>query len=316
MMRGRFAPSPTGRMHLGNARSALLGWLQARAAGGRFLLRVEDLDRARCRPEHVEALVQDLTWLGLDWDEPPLFQSAREEAGAYREALERLARAGHIYPCFCTRAEIARSASAPHGPLDDGPRYPGTCAQLTQAQAAERARTRAPALRFRVPPGRVHFEDGVHGPIAQDVAATVGDFVVRRNDGVASYQLAVVVDDAASSITHVLRADDLLGSTPRQLLLYAALGHAPPPAFAHVPLVLGEDGRRLAKREGAFALAELRARGLPPQRVLGLLAAWSGLGDGSPASARELVSHFSLARLPRAPVTAHQAQLEAALGWR
>jgi len=315
-MRGRFAPSPTGRMHLGNARSALLGWLQARAAGGAFLVRVEDLDRARCRPEHVQALWDDLRWLGLDWDEPPLFQSAREEAGAYREALEQLTRAGHLYPCFCTRAEVARAASAPHGPHDDGPRYPGTCAQLSHAQAAERARTRTPALRFRVPEGTVvRFEDGVHGPVVQDVAAAVGDFVVRRNDGVASYQLAVVVDDAASRITHVLRGDDLLHSTPRQLLLYAALGHALPPAFAHVPLVLGEDGKRLAKREGAFAIAELRERGLPPERVVGLLAAWSGLGGGSPVSAASLATRFSLERLPRAPVTALQSQLETALGW-
>ncbi|MBF5043586.1 tRNA glutamyl-Q(34) synthetase GluQRS [Aggregicoccus sp. 17bor-14] len=316
MMRGRFAPSPTGRMHLGNARSALLGWLQARAAGGRFLVRVEDLDRARCRPEHVQVLWEDLRWLGLDWDEPPLFQSAREEAGAYREALERLSREGRIYPCFCTRAEVARAASAPHGPFDDGPRYPGTCAHLSTAQAEARARTRAPALRFRVPEGtRVRFVDGVHGAVEQDVAQAVGDFVVRRNDGVASYQLAVVADDAASGITHVLRGDDLLGSTPRQLLLFEALGHAPPPAYAHVPLVLGEDGKRLAKREGAFALADLRARGLPPERALGLLALWSGLGDGSPVSAAELVERFSLERLPRAPVTALQAQLEAALGW-
>ncbi|MBM7118766.1 tRNA glutamyl-Q(34) synthetase GluQRS [Archangium primigenium] len=310
--RGRFAPSPTGRIHLGNARSALLGWLQARAAGGRFLLRIEDLDRARCRPAFLEDLYRDLTWLGLDWDEPPLVQSERGDL--YRDALERLERLGRVYPCFCTRAEIARAASAPHGLGDEGPRYPGTCALLPREVREERARTRPPAMRFQPLPGAWCFEDGLHGPVCQDVATLVGDFVVRRNDGVASYQLAVVVDDVASGITDVLRGDDLLGSTPRQLQLYQALG-APPPRFWHVPLVLGEDGKRLAKREGAFAVAELRERGLPVERVLGVLAAWSGLGDGSPVTLAELVRRFEPGALPRAPVVAREALLREALGW-
>ena len=301
-LRGRFAPSPTGRIHLGNARSALLGWLQARAAGGRFLLRIEDLDRARCRPAFLEDLYRDLEWLGLDWDEPPLFQSQREPV--YREVLERLERAGRVYACFCTRAEISRAASAPHGPSDEGPRYPGTCAALTPEERAERARTRVPALRFRVAPGEGCFEDGLHGRCCQDVAQVVGDFVVRRNDGVASYQLAVVVDDAASGITDVLRGEDLLSSTPRQLQLYEALG-ARPPRFWHVPLVLGEDGKRLAKREGAFAVAELRERGIPVERVLGLLAAWSGLGDGTPVTREALVQRFRPELLPREIGRAH-----------
>lgn len=309
--RGRFAPSPTGRIHLGNARSALLGWLQARAAGGQFLLRIEDLDRARCRPAFLEDLYRDLSWLGLDWDEPPLVQSQRE--ALYQEALERLERAGRVYPCFCTRAEISRAASAPHGLSDEGPRYPRTCASLSDEERTLRARTRPPALRFRVAPGEWCFEDGVYGRTCQDVDAAVGDFVVRRNDGVASYQLAVVVDDAASGITDVLRGDDLLSSTPRQLQLYQALGHTPP-RFWHVPLVLGEDGKRLAKREGAFAVAELRERGLPVERVLGLLAAWSGLGEGEPLTLDELVRRFRPERLPRAPVTAQEAVLKEALG--
>ncbi|XXF79321.1 tRNA glutamyl-Q(34) synthetase GluQRS [Myxococcaceae bacterium GXIMD 01537] len=310
-LRGRFAPSPTGRMHLGNIRSALLGWLQARAAGGRFLLRVEDLDRQRCRPQFVEDLYRDLEWLGLTWDETPLFQSARDEV--YREAISKLERTGRVYPCFCTRAEIARAASAPHGLGEEGPRYPGTCAHLPAALAAERARTRAPAYRFRAFPGEVRFVDGLQGPYAQEVSAAVGDFVVRRNDGVASYQLAVVVDDAASAITHVLRGDDLLSSTPRQLQLYSALGERAP-AFFHVPLVMGEDGKRLAKREGAFALAELRERGVARERVLGLLASWSGLGDGAPATLEELVARFRLEALPRAPVVAREEALRSALG--
>ena len=252
--RGRFAPSPTGRIHLGNARSALLGWLQARAAGGRFLLRIEDLDRARCKPAFLEELYRDLAWLGLDWDEPPLVQSQRDDV--YREALERLERAGRVYPCFCTRAEIFRAASAPHGPGDEGPRYPGTCASLSSQERALRARTRPPALRFRPAPGEWCFEDGVQGRSCQDVEAAVGDFVVRRNDGVASYQLAVVVDDAASGITDVLRGDDLLSSTPRQLQLYTSLERTPP-RFWHVTLVLGEDGKRLAKREGEIGRAHV-----------------------------------------------------------
>jgi glutamyl-tRNA synthetase len=309
--RGRFAPSPTGRLHLGNARSALLGWLQARTAGGQFLLRVEDLDRARCRPQYVDDLMRDLEWLGLTWDEPPLFQSERDDV--YREALMRLEQRGLVYPCFCTRAEIARAASAPHGLSEEGPRYPGTCARLTAEESSERSRTRTPAYRFRAQPGEVRFVDGLQGPYSQDVEAVVGDFVVRRNDGVASYQLAVVVDDAATSITHVLRGDDLLSSTPRQLQLYAALGLTAP-EFFHVPLVLGEDGKRLAKREGAFALAELRERGLPPERVLGLLAAWSGLGDGSPVTLEELVRRFRPEALPRAPVMAREQTLITALG--
>jgi len=310
-LRGRFAPSPTGRIHLGNARSALLGWLQARAAGGRFLLRIEDLDRARCKPSFLEDLYQDLTWLGLDWDEPPLVQSQREDI--YREALERLERLGLVYPCFCTRAEIARAASAPHGPGDEGPRYPGTCAALAPEVREERARARSPALRFQALPGEWCFEDGLHGPVCQDVATAVGDFVVRRNDGVASYQLAVVVDDAASGITDVLRGDDLLSSTPRQLQLYEALG-VTPPRFWHVPLVLGEDGKRLAKREGAFAVAELRERGIAVERVLGLLAAWSGLGDGSPVTGDELIRRFRPGLLPRTPVVAREELLKEALG--
>jgi glutamyl-tRNA synthetase len=295
-------------MHLGNARTALLAWLHCRAAQGTFLLRIEDLDAARCRPELADELMRDLEYLGLTWDEAPVRQSQRGEA--YRAALDALERDGQLYPCFCTRAEIARAASAPHGATDDGPRYPGTCRSLSEAEGT--ARTRAPALRFRAPPGEATFTDGVHGGFSQDVQAQVGDFVVRRNDGVASYQLAVVVDDADSAVTDVLRADDLLGSTPRQLLLYQALGR-PAPRFAHVPLLMGDDGKRLAKRDGVFAIAELRRLGVPAERVVGLLALWSGLSSGEPAAARELASRFELARVSTAPVVARQADIEARL---
>ena len=302
-MRGRFAPSPTGLLHLGNARSALLGWLQARAAGGEFLLRVEDLDRGRCRPEYVDALYRDLEYLGLTWDGPVLFQSQRGEA--YDAALAHLATQGRLYPCSCTRQEVARAASAPHGPLDEGPLYPGTCRPPRGA-----ARPGVPvALRFIPLGGQTHVVDGVHGDYGHDVAEAVGDFVVRRNDGVASYQLAVVVDDAHQGITHVLRGDDLLSSTPRQLQLYAALGAAAP-AFAHVPLLLGEDGRRLAKREGASTVSALRERGVPSEVVVGKLAGWSGLSDGSPRDAASLVPGFSLAHLRKGPAVVTSGEME------
>jgi glutamyl-tRNA synthetase len=309
--RGRFAPSPTGQLHLGNAWAALLGWLWARSEGGTFLLRLEDLDAARVRPEYVEALQADLGWLGLDFDGPPLFQSRRSEL--YDAALERLRSAGRVYPCFCSRTEIARAVNAPHGPADEGPRYPGTCSTLDEQRRSERRRTRPPAWRFRPSPGLTAVEDAVHGQLVQDVASEIGDFVVRRNDGVASYQLAVVVDDAEMGITHVLRGDDLLGSTPRQVQLARALGLTVP-KFAHVPLLVGPDGKRLAKRNGPPGLTELRQSGVPAERVIGLLSRWAQLSDGHPVRAAELVPRFSLERLPRAPIAVDAKETEAALG--
>jgi glutamyl-tRNA synthetase len=279
-------------LHLGNARSALLGWLQMRALGGQFLLRIEDLDPDRCRPQYIDALYRDLEWLGLDWDGPVLRQS--ERALIYREALGVLEAKGLTFFCTCSRADLQRAASAPHEG-EDGPLYPGTCRNgVTQPG-------RPASVRFRARHGETRFTDLVHGPWTQDVAQQVGDFVVRRADGVASYQLAVVVDDAAQGITHVLRGDDLLSSTPRQLQLFEALGHAPP-QYAHVPLLLGEDGRRLAKRDGAVTVTHHREQGGAPETLVGLLAKWSGLGDGSPVRARELVERFSLERIAKAPV--------------
>ncbi|MGZ6098404.1 MAG: tRNA glutamyl-Q(34) synthetase GluQRS [Myxococcaceae bacterium] len=297
--RGRFAPSPTGRLHLGNAWAAVLGWLWARAEGGEFLLRIEDLDTARSRPELTDALLADLDWLGLSFDGPPTFQSRRLEL--YRASFEKLRATGRVYPCHCTRSEIARAVAAPHGPADEGPRYPGTCLGLSANESAERARSRPPAWRFRPREGPTEFRDRVHGTFVQDVAAEVGDFVVLRNDGVPSYQLAVVVDDAATGITRVLRGDDLLASTPRQIQLCEALG-LPVPAYAHVPLLLGPDGKRLAKRAGTPSLGELRDRAVPRERLIGLLAGWAGLADGGPVSVEELVPGFTLDRLPRQPI--------------
>jgi len=298
--RGRFAPSPTGRLHLGNAWAAVLGWLWARAEGGEFLLRIEDLDSARSRPELTEAVLADLDWLGLTFDDTPTFQSRRLEL--YRASFEKLRAIGRVYPCHCTRSEIARAVAAPHGPADDGPRYPGTCLGLSANESAERARSRPPAWRFRPREGPTEFRDRVHGTFVQDVAAEVGDFVVLRNDGVPSYQLAVVVDDAATGITHVLRGDDLLASTPRQIQLCEALD-LPVPAYAHVPLLLGPDGKRLAKRAGTPSLGELRERAVPRERLIGLLAGWAGLGDGRPVSLEELVPGFRLDALPQRPVS-------------
>ncbi len=318
--RGRFAPSPTGPLHLGNARTALLSWLAARAAGGEYLLRVEDLDGPRVKPGLEAAILGELRWLGLDWDggpdvggpDGPYRQS--ERLPRYAAALEALRAAGRVYPCFCSRAEIAAASQAPHGPGDEGPRYPGTCRDLSAAEVARRAAVRAPAWRLRVDPGPVTFDDGVHGRRAFDVAATVGDFVVARADGIPAYQLAVAVDDAAMAVTDVVRGDDLLPSTARQLLVYRALELAPP-RFAHVPLVVGDDGARLAKRHGALSVGDLRARGADPRAVVGLLAELSGLAPaGSRRSPAELVAGFELGRIPRAPAALPAARLAALAG--
>jgi glutamyl-tRNA synthetase len=298
--RGRFAPSPTGRLHLGNLRSALLGWLSARSRQGEFLLRIEDLDPERCRPELVGDLYRDLEFLGLDWDEPVLVQSQRH--AVYAAALDRLRAQGDVYACSCSRAEIARAASAPHLG-EEGPVYPGTC----RGGAAPKP-GRPAALRFRARPGLTRFVDALRGECAQDVSAEVGDFVVCRGDGVPSYQLAVVVDDAASGVTEVLRGDDLLSSTPRQLQLYQALALSPP-SYVHVPLLLQVDGKRLAKREGATTVAGLRERNVPAEAIVGLLAKWSGLGDGTPVTPRELLRGFSVSKLTRAPTTVHDTEL-------
>ncbi len=299
-LRGRFAPSPTGRLHLGNAKSALLGWLSARAQGGAFLLRIEDLDPDRSKREFVELIYRDLEYLGLDWNGPVVFQSQRQEA--YQAALEKLLASGRAYPCACSRADIARLASAPHAG-EEGPSYPGTCRGGAQLKAG-----RPPSYRFRVAPGVVTFEDAVVGTYSQDVDAAVGDFVLQRHDGVASYQLAVVVDDAYSGITEVLRAEDLLASTPRQIQLNEALGFSIP-RYAHVPLLLGKDGGRLAKREGAVTVSAFREAGVPAERIVGLLAQWSGLGDGAPCPARELVAGFSIARVMREPARVEEDEL-------
>jgi glutamyl-tRNA synthetase len=269
-------------------------------------MRVEDLDGPRVRPGLEARILDELRWLGIDWDEGPDVGGAHgpyrqsERAGRYAAALDRLRAEGLAYPCFCSRAEIAQASQAPH-PSEEGPRYPGTCRGLSPEERAARAARRPPAWRCRVPDGPVPFRDRFHGECTFDVSATVGDFVVARADGVPAYQLAVVVDDAAMEVTDVLRGDDLLPSTSRQILLYRALG-LPEPRFAHVPLVVGADGERLAKRHGALSLGELRDRGVEAAEVVGLLAVVSGLAPpGTRVLPADLVAGFRLDRVPREP---------------
>lgn len=282
-MRTRFAPSPTGDLHLGGVWTALASWALARAeASGCSVLRVEDIDTPRVVPGSAERILEDLAWLGLDWDEGPIFQSAR--TGVYEGALERLRELGLTYPCDCSRAEIARAASAPHaGEEGKETIYPGTCRDARP----DRPMKRLPALRLRVPEGaRVAFDDEVAGRVEEDVAAATGDFVLRRGDGVFAYQLVVAIDDAEMAVSHVVRADDLLSSTARQILLMQMLGYRAVPTYAHVPLVVAPDGERLAKRTRGGTVRELAAGGVPAGAIVGALA--HGLGLVSDASPRSL----------------------------
>ena len=292
---GRFAPSPTGALHLGNLRTALLAWLFARSQGARFLVRMEDLDRSRVRPGMEEAQLADLAALGLDWDGPVVRQS--ERGALYEEAIARLDAGGLLYPCYCTRAEIRAAVSAPHG-IADSDLYPGTCREIPASERAEKeASGRPPALRVRAQGVKVAFEDRLLGHREGEV----DDFVVRRNDGAPAYQLAVVVDDWDQGVGEVVRGADLVDSTPRQTLLYDLLG-LPAPRYAHVPLVLGPDGQRLAKRHGAVTLADRREAGETPEEVLNWMATSLGLAEpGEKPSLPDLLARFDPSRLPREP---------------
>jgi len=348
---GRLAPSPSGLMHLGNARTALLAWLSARSHGSRLVLRIEDLDRARCRASFIPELLRDFEWLGLDWEPAPGthadqdtharalprayfpggFVQTRDEArgkyrdeeplktpkeapgadrfrglflqsertAAYAQALRTLQARGAVYPCSCSRADVARAARAPHAG-EEGHRYPGTCrdrpAEDVLADAKDKGR--APAWRFRGEDQTLTFEDAVRGACT----ARVDDFVVRRADGLFAYQLAVVVDDGAMGVTEVVRGDDLLSSTGRQYALFEAL-RLPAPKYAHVPLVRGPSGERLAKRSRPVAIADLRAQGYKPAAVVGALAASCGLcAVGAELMPPDLISPDVLSRLsPASP---------------
>jgi glutamyl-tRNA synthetase len=292
---GRFAPSPTGPLHLGNLRTALVAWLFARSSGGHFLVRMEDLDRTTSSRENEHAQLADLAAIGLDWDGAVVRQSDR--FALHRAAIAQLTEAGLTYPCYCTRREIREAASAPHGAPEGA--YPGTCRSLdSEARRAREASGRRPALRLRVEPGTtVSFDDRIHGT----VQGTVDDVVLCRNDGVPAYNLAVVVDDAAQGIEEVVRGDDLVSSTPRQIHLARRLA-LPVPTYAHVPLVLGPDGARLAKRHGAVTLADLALDGVDAEDVLSLLATSLGLAPpGEHLAASQLIDEFDPTVLPRTP---------------
>ena len=304
-VKGRFAPSPSGRMHLGNLFSFLLAWLSVRHEGGSLVLRIEDLDPVRCLPSHAWQLMEDLEWLGLDWDEggetSSYWQSSR--SSLYAAAFAQLEAKGLTYPCFCSR--IQRLNEAPHI-HEVSPSCP--CASLTEAQAAERAKERTPSYRLRVPNKTISFTDGLQGPYSQDLAKECGDFPIKRSDGAWAYQLAVVVDDAAMGVTQVVRGRDLLSSTPRQLWLYEALG-LPAPEFFHVPLLLAPDGRRLAKRDADLDMGALRRR-YAPEELLGLLAKMAGQQETvEPVSAPRLARDFDWARVPREDITVAQELL-------
>ncbi len=297
---GRFAPSPSGRIHLGNILCCLLAWLSARQKGGKVILRIEDLDTARCPLRYAEQMVEDLRWLGLDWDEGPetggpngpYFQSQR--TALYQDALEKLD--ALIYPCFCTRAEL-HAASAPH--REDGLTvYAGTCRNLSPAEREKRAKRRSPALRLRVPDKEISLIDGHMGGYAERLERDCGDFLLRRSDGMFAYQLAVVVDDAAMGVTEVVRGADLLSSTPRQLYLYQLLDLTPP-EFFHFPLLLAPDGRRLSKRDADAGLDSLRGR-VTAEALLGRLAQLAGFHpSGDPSTAAELLEAFSWEKVPQ-----------------
>jgi len=298
---GRYAPSPTGDLHLGNLRTGLLAWLFARSTGRAFLLRYEDLDAGRVRAGVAKSQRADLEALGLDFDPPVLVQS--ERSTVYAEAVAAL---GDLtYECFCTRREIAEAASAPHG---EPRRYPGTCRNLTPGERAERRRTgRTPALRIRADDAIVTVTDLLHG----QVSGAVDDVVVRRGDGVAAYNLAVVVDDAASGVDQVVRGDDLLSSAVTQAWLAERLGLSVP-TYAHVPLALNADGHRLAKRDGAVTLADLAPSGWTPSGILALLAGSLGLAErGEVVTASQLRDRFEPERLPREPWIVRPSELVA-----
>lgn len=301
-MVGRLAPSPTGAQHVGNARTYLIAWLSARSRGGRIILRIEDIDSPRVKPGAQDQAIEDLRWLGLDWDEGPIVQT--ERLHLYECALSRLQAQEIVYPCTCSRGDIERAASAPHAE-HEGPMYPGTCAHRRAADAASLPQPYGWRCRAHAQPQE--FDDLLRGRTL--VEAAKGDFVAWKSAGTPAYQLAVVVDDAAMGITEVIRGDDLMPSTPRQLLLYRALGLTPP-RFAHVPLVVGPNAQRLAKRHGDTRLSTLRAAAVAAEALVGLLAWSCGWIETIQAiSASDLLRRFRLDAIPRQPFVLEPAHL-------
>jgi glutamyl-tRNA synthetase len=297
-VRVRFAPSPTGYLHVGGARTALFNWLFARKHSGTFILRIEDTDLERSSPEVIEAIIEGLTWLGLDWDEGPYLQS--NDVGSHKKAALRLLESGHAYPCFCTQdvLKLRRDAAAQ---LDRQWRYDRTCLDLPDAERRKFLESGTPhVLRFRVPDGETTFNDFVHGPTVFR-NEEIEDFVLLRSDGTPTYHLSVVTDDIAMEITHIIRGDDHLSNTPKQILLYRAFGMEPP-TFAHLPLILGEDKKRLSKRHGAVSVLEYRDIGIVPDAMFNFLAllGWSPGGDLEVLSREDLVRLFSFEGIGKA----------------
>lgn len=302
-LKGRFAPTPSGFLHLGNVFCSLLAWLYAKAAGGSITLRIEDLDPQRCNRERADALAHELEWLGLTWDDGAYvsanseryFQSRR--SNIYAEYFARLEAQGLVYPCFCSRGEL-HAAEAPHA-SDGRIIYAGTCRKLTQAEREAKESLRRPAWRVRVTDEPISFTDEHYGMQTANLSADCGDFILRRSDGVYAYQLAVVIDDALMGITQVVRGADLLSSTHMQLYLYKLLGLTPP-TFCHIPLLVDADGRRLAKRDGDLEISLLRKRFGSPEPIIGLLAYLAGqLDKPEPIKAIELLPLFDSEKIPR-----------------
>lgn len=291
---GRFAPTPSGRLHLGNLLCALLAYLSARRAGGRFLLRIEDLDAPRCPRSLAKAAMEDLAFLGIRWDEPPLYQS--ERAQIYQRYAEALTQMGLTYPCFCSRAQLHAAFAPNRG--DALPVYAGACAHLTPEEIALRARVRRPALRLRVSDETLTVQDGCQGAYSANLASDCGDFIIRRSDGLCAYHLAVVVDDALSGVTQVVRGRDILPSTPQQIYLQRLL-RFPTPEYAHIPLLEDPEGRRLAKRDGDLDLSSLSRR-FSRDAILGMLAFSVGLlEENRPCDMDALIAGFDWARVRR-----------------
>lgn len=296
-MTGRFAPTPSGQLHLGNVLCAMLAYLSARSQGGRFLLRIEDLDIPRCPRRLAEQCIADLQWLGFTWDEEPLYQSQRSPV--YQRYLDELQKQGRIYPCFCTRAQLQASQAPNLG--DTQWVYNRACASLSSTQVAELSAQRSPALRLRVPDKDMCFTDGLFGFQRENLARDCGDFILRRSDGLYGYQLAVVVDDALSGVDEVVRGRDILSATPRQIFLQGCLGFDTP-AYIHIPLLMDSQGRRLAKRDKDISLPALSRR-LTPEDILGVLAASVGILEAArPISLEGLISHFQWSKVRREDV--------------
>ncbi len=295
----RLAPSPTGLLHIGHARSFLLAWMSSRSAGGDVLLRLEDLDTSRSRDEYVEACIEDLEWLGLDWDGDPHLQSTR--AGELMAVAERLVATVEAYPCICTRKEVREALSAPHL-RDRAPRYPGTCrGRFSSIEAAQREGGRQPTLRFRCPAGEVDVEDALLGGATFNPSEEFGDFPIASPDGQVSYHLAVVLDDDHQGVTEVLRGDDLHSSCAPQAALQAALS-IQRPEWIHVPLVLDEGGERLAKRADSLSIRSLRDAGVAPKRLVSWLLDQSGIPNSGPSSPGDALGAYQLSLLNREPV--------------